>query len=165
MVCTFNWAQYALAAIGPHETAGAGILVQIDGRCRTSYSQAMLDAHFDFLMGPPNPTQRYRDPKSGPFDPERVLREGNPDLVLVSRLQKPSVEVMERQNGRWALLYQDSLAQVWGRADRFDDPQGPDYLPPTSRSIGDDPQTGFVVWPAMPKLESTLVTAEKSADF
>src|SRR5207302_505508 len=30
MVCTFNWAQYALAAFGPHEPGEEGILVQID---------------------------------------------------------------------------------------------------------------------------------------
>ena len=51
MVCTFNWAQYALDAFGPRESGQAGILVQVDGRCRTSYSQEMLDMHFDFLLG------------------------------------------------------------------------------------------------------------------
>ncbi len=165
MVCTFNWAQYALAALGPNEEGNPRILVQIDGRCRTSYSQAMLDAHFDFLMGPPNAKQRYRDPKSGPFDPERVLSEGNPDLVLISRLQKPSVEVMERQAGRWVLLYQDALAQLWGRADRFDEPQSPHFLPPGSRSISDEPQTGFVLWPALPKLESMTALTENSTNL
>jgi hypothetical protein len=165
LVCTFNWAQYALAALGPHETSDAGILVQIDGRCRTSYSQAMLDAHFDFLMGPPNAEQRHRDPNSGPFDPERVLNQGRPDLVLISRLQRPSVEVMERQEGRWVLLYQDSLAQLWGRADRFDDSRSPDYLPPKNRSIGDEQQSGFVLWPALPNLATTTVSAEQSADL
>jgi hypothetical protein len=125
----------------------------------------MLDAHFDFLMGPPNPNQRYRDPKSGPFDPERVLNDGNPDLVLISRLQKPSGEVMERQEGRWVLLYQDSLAQLWGRANRFDDRKSPDYLPPNCRVINDEPQTGFVLWPALPQFESTIVMTEKPADL
>ncbi len=165
MVCTFNWAQYALAAFATNEAENRRILVQIDGRCRTSYSQSMLDAHFDFLMGPPNAQQRYRDTKSGPFDPERVLHDGSPDLVLISRLQMPSVEVMERQQGCWVLLYQDSLAQLWGRADRFDDAQGRDYVPATSRNVGDDPQTGFVLWPALPKFGSTIAPAEKSADL
>src|SRR5437762_14252387 len=108
MVCTFNWAQYALAAFGPRHTGERGILVQVDGRCRTSYSQAMLDAHFDFLMGNVDCNQRYRDPLSGPFNPEEVLTAGQPDLVLISRLQRPSVEVMERQQTSWVLLYQDS---------------------------------------------------------
>src|SRR5207302_7524879 len=73
MVCTFNWAQYALAAFGPRQPGEPGILIQVDGRCRTSYSQAMLDAHFDFLMGKFDINQRYRDDRSGPLDPERVL--------------------------------------------------------------------------------------------
>jgi len=164
MVCTFNWAQYALAC-GSSEEGNPRILVQIDGRCRTSYSQAMLDAHFDFLMGTPNAKQRYRDPKSGPFDPERVLSEGNPDLVLISRLQMPSVEVMERQEGRWVLLYQDGLAQLWGRADRFNEPNSPHFLPPSSRSISDEPQTGFVLWPAFPKLESMTAFRDRSPNL
>src|SRR5262249_31199711 len=113
MVCTFNWAQYALAAFGPHLPDETGILVQVDGRCRTSYSQAMLDQHFDFLIGNVDASQRYRDPKSGPFDPQAVLSVGQPSLVLISRQQKPSVEVMERQQGNWVLLYQDELAQLW----------------------------------------------------
>src|SRR5207244_10716801 len=112
MVCTFNWAQYALAAFGPSQAGEPGILVQVDGRCRTSYSQAMLDMHFDFLIGSVDANQRYRDPNSGPFDPERVLAAERPDLVLISRLQRPSVEVMQRQQGRWVLLYQDALAQL-----------------------------------------------------
>ena len=60
--------------------------------------------------------------KSGPFDPTRVLRDGRPDLVLISRLQEPSVEVMTARKGEWVLLYQDSLAQLWGRASKYDDP-------------------------------------------
>src|SRR5437868_10015364 len=121
MVCTFNWAQYALAAFGPRQPGEPGILIQVDGRCRTSYSQAMLDAHFDFLMGKFDINQRYRDDRSGPLDPERVLAQAEPNLVLISRLQRPSVEVMERQAGRWVLLYQDELAQLWGRASYCDD--------------------------------------------
>jgi hypothetical protein len=165
MVCTFNWAQYALAAFGSHEPGAPGILVQIDGRCRTSYSQAMLDAHFDFLMGPPNATQRYRDPKSGPFDPQRVLSVGDPDLVLISRLQEPSVAVMQGQTGRWILLYQDALAQLWGRADRFNDPAVPNYLPPGERRICEDSQSGFVLWPALPKFPSIPSSVDKSASL
>jgi len=55
------------------------------------------------------------------------------------------------QNQRdWVLLYQDSLAQVWGRRDRYDDRASSDYLPPEARRVGDEPQTGFVQWPAFP---------------
>jgi hypothetical protein len=151
MVCTFNWAQYALAAFGPKSPEQPGILVHVDGRCRTSYSQAMLDAHFDFLMGEVGPDVRYRDPKSGPVDPVRVLEVGRPDLVLISRLQQPSVEVMQQQEGRWVLLYQDALAQLWGRASRYDDPESAYYLPPSAREVGEAVQRGYVRWPALPE--------------
>jgi hypothetical protein len=151
MVCTFNWAQYALAAFGPRETGDEGILVQVDGRCRTSYSQEMLDQHFDFLIGKVDASQRYRGADAGPFDPEAVLKVGEPDLVLISRLQKPSVEVMERQAGRWTLLYQDELAQLWGRASQYDEPSSRSFLAPTDRHIGNETQAGFALWPAIPK--------------
>jgi hypothetical protein len=161
MVCTFNWAQYALAAFGPREAGQPGILVHVDGRCRTSYSQAMLDSHFDFLLGDVGPETRYRDPKSGPFDPQRVLNAEQPDLVLVSRLQRPSVRVMEEQQGRWVLLYQDGLAQVWGRAARYDDPNSAYYLPPAKREVGEAPQRGFVRWPALPSYKPTLTATNR----
>lgn len=149
LVCTFNWAQYALAALGPRD-GQPGTLVQIDGRCRTSYSQAMLDTHFDFILGNVGPDVRYRDPRSGPFDPARVLNVNRPDLVLISRRQEPSVQVMQSQQGRWTLLYQDGLAQVWGRASKYDDPASSHYVPRHQREIGDWPQTGWAHWPAIP---------------
>ena len=153
MVCTFNWAQYILAAFGPHQPGQPGILVQVDGRCRTGYSQEQLDMHFDFILGEPDPSLRYRDPRSGPFDPARVLEYERPDLVLISRHQQPSVAVMERQEGRWVLLYQDDLSQLWGRASRYNDPNSAYYLAPAHpfRDIGDNPQRGVVRWPALPK--------------
>lgn len=149
-VVTFNWAQYALAAVGAKSEQEPGILVHVDGRCRTSYSQAMLDEHFDFILGPPSPDQRYRDPGSGPYQPAKVLEHRGPDLVLISRLQEPSAEVMKTQTERWTLLYQDGLAQLWGRGTRFNDPQSPDYLPPSARSISDSPVVGSSPWPAIP---------------
>jgi hypothetical protein len=155
MVCTFNWAQYILAAFGPRDPGQPGILVQIDGRCRTSYSQAMLDHHFDFLIGNAGPDQRYRDPNSGPFDPTRVLRDGRPDLVLISRLQEPSVEVMtaQEQEGAWVLLYQDSLAQLWGRASKYDDPHSVYHFPLAKRLISQSEQQGWTYWPALPEYQ------------
>ncbi|HZN36683.1 MAG TPA: hypothetical protein VFB80_22795 [Pirellulaceae bacterium] len=150
MVCTFNWAQYALAAFGAREADDRGIQVQIDGRCRTSYSQEMLDMHFDFLMGRIDPSLRYRSASSGPLDPTRVLRVERPDLVLISRLQVPSVEAMESQKDKWVLLYQDSLAQLWGRRSKYDDPASAFYLPMEKREVGESIQRGFVRWPAVP---------------
>jgi len=150
MVCTFNWAQYAIAAFGPRNPGDPGILVQVDGRCRTSYSQAMLDMHFDFLLGRIDPKLRYRDPASGPLDPERSLHAGRPDLVLVSRHQKPSVDLMRAQTDHWSLLYQDELAQLWGRRTKYDDPKSAYFLDPKFRKVGDFQPRGFLRWPALP---------------
>jgi hypothetical protein len=153
MVCTFNWAQYALAAFGPREPGQPGILVQVDGRCRTSYSQEMLDTHFDFILGRDDPSLRYRGPSSGPVDPLRSLHAGRPDLVLISRSQEPSVAVMESQKEHWVLLYQDGLAQLWGRKSRYDDPHSAFYLEPRRRKVGEFQPVGYLAWPALPKYE------------
>jgi len=98
-----------------------------------------------------------------------VLEFERPDLVLISRLQRPSVETMEQQIG-WILLYQDALAQVWGRASRFDDPKSAYYLEPRRREVGDSRQAGIVRWPALPDYhplagadDSSRAVAGKSA--
>lgn len=153
MFVTFNWAQYALAAFGAEKPGDPGILVHVDGRCRTSYSQQMLDEHFDFLMGPVPADMRYRGPQSGPVDRERVLEHGNPDLVLINRNQLPSVEVMQQNRADWSLLYQDGLVQLWGRMAKYGDPASPDFIPPERRILGDGPQRGYVSWPALPNYQ------------
>lgn len=149
MVCTFNWAQYLLAATGPAPGRSDGILVQVDGRCRTSYSQEMLDMHFDFILGPSSPDERFRDPASGPYDPARSLKEGHPDLVLIQRSQEPSVDVMQAHSRDWVLLYQDELAQLWGRKARYDLAASPYYLAPHRRMVSSEKQTGDHPWPAI----------------
>lgn len=143
VLCTFNWAQYLLAV--PEQDW----LVHVDGRCRTAYSQAHLDEHFDFLFGEQSPNQRYRDPRSH-FDPISALEHGQPNLVLIDRGQPHSVQVMQSQAHRWVLLYQDGLAQIWGRRERYHDPQSPDFFPLQNRRVGDEPQAGHVTWPALP---------------
>jgi hypothetical protein len=145
VLCTFNWAQYLLAARG--NDPDAPVQVHVDGRCRTAYSQRQLDEHFDFLFGPQPASQRYRDPHS-PFDPSAALEYGRPNLVLIDRGQPHSVEVMHAHADRWVLLYQDGLAQLWGRRDRYDDAACPAYLSPENRRISDTPPTGHVTWPA-----------------
>jgi hypothetical protein len=149
MVVTFNWAQYAIAAFGEKTSDGPGIQVHADGRFRTCYPQELLDMHFDFALSDLEP--RYRSPNSPPMDGARVLEYGEPDLVLVSRGQPSSVNVMFRHADRWTLLYQDQLAQVWGRASVYDEPDSPRYLPPAQRSISNDAQIGSVTWPALPE--------------
>jgi hypothetical protein len=54
------------------------------------------------------------------------------------------------------LLYQDSLAQLWGRAERYDDPKSAYYLEPRHREVGEFVQQGFVYWPAIPKYKPTV---------
>ncbi|MCA9080011.1 MAG: hypothetical protein KDA58_05600, partial [Planctomycetaceae bacterium] len=56
----------------------------------------------------------------------------------------------QTHQNEWTLLYQDSLAQVWGRRDLFDNPECPRYLSPSRRQIGDEQQHGYVAWPATP---------------
>lgn len=148
MVVTFNWAQYALAAFGQKTQDGGGILLHSDGRFRTCYPQEILDMHFDFAIADFQP--RYRSQNSPPLDPARILEFGNPDLALVSRGQSPSVNAMFRSQDRWTLLYQDEVAQVWGRTEKFGDPASPDYIAPEFRKITNQKQTGSVTWPALP---------------
>lgn len=151
LVVTFNWAQYAIAALGPSTPeANDGLLVQFDGRFRTCYPQEIVDMHFDFVLGDGPEGTRHRSQDSGPIDGHRVLAFADPDLVLLNRRQLNSVEVMQRQD-EFVLLYQDELAQVWGRRDKFDDPNARDYIAAADRQITDNPQQGSVTWPALPK--------------
>ena len=108
LVLSFNWAQYAIAALRPETSVG------FDGRFRTCYPQHIIDKHFDFLLGDV-PNIRHRAATSGLNDPTAILREGNPDLVLLDRQFAHSVGVMETQSSAFVLLYQDDVAQVWGR--------------------------------------------------
>jgi hypothetical protein len=150
MVVTYNWAQYAIAAFGNKCGPRPHCPISFDGRFNTCYPQQILDMHFDFLMGTDDPAMRYRSPESGPLNVTRVLHYKQPELVVVSRRQKPSIEVMEQCTDQWTLLYQDERAQVWGLKARFDIEMSPDYLPPSRRRISDESQTGCVTWPALP---------------
>lgn len=143
-VVSYNWAQYFIAA-----RCGEGqSKVQFDGRFRTCYPQAIVDRHFDFILGDAD-GMRYRQLAS-PIDPTVALSERDPKLVLLDRGQPHSEAVMQ-QTTDWTLLYQDSLAQVWGRSELFNDPQSPEYLAPKQRSISDAKrQNGYVAWPAIP---------------
>ena len=152
MVVTFNWAQYVIAALGA-ETEQRGVLVSFDGRFRTCYPQEIVDMNLDFMLGDQVP--RFRSPLSPPFNPERVLSFGHPDLVLIDRGQPHSVSIMERQGPDWFLFYQDQQAQVWGRRSIFDNPADPRYLSVDKRRVGDERQEGFVTWPALPRAASS----------
>ncbi|MEZ6110018.1 MAG: hypothetical protein R3C99_03230 [Pirellulaceae bacterium] len=50
LVVTYNWAQYAIAAMGTlNNESQPGVQVQFDGRFRTCYPQDVIDMHFDLL--------------------------------------------------------------------------------------------------------------------
>jgi len=151
-----RWAQYTLATVGARSPLDAGLRMHFDGRFRTCYPQLILDMHFDFLRGPGGPESRYRSPTSPPVDPGLALRFRQPDLVLIDRGEPHAVAVMGRHQGEWCLLYQDAVAQLWGRRTRYDRPESPHYLAAHVRQVSDQPQRGSVPWPAAPGTGSFL---------
>ena len=162
MVVTFNWAQYVISALGA-ETEQDGVLVSFDGRFRTCYPQEIVDMNLDFMLG--DQVERFRSPLSPPFDPQRVLSYGHPDLVFVDRGQPHSVAIMERVNADWVLLYQDQRAQVWGRRSIYDNPADARYWAKEKRKITNEPQQGFVAWPALPRSRSEGGLRRKSHEI
>lgn len=150
-LCEFNWAQYAIMCFAEGPPAGWQSRVAVDGRLRTCYPWETLDVAMDFFMGDPGPEWRNRSPHSPPFQADRALQLNNPDLVLLWREQTHGVQVMEQHSAGWVLLYQDALAQLWGRRDRYDNPASSDYVPSWQRSISEAPQIGAVDWPALPR--------------
>jgi hypothetical protein len=142
MVTEFNWGQYCLYAFWPR------ILVSVDGRFDTSYSREVLDVNLDFIIGDV-PKYRRRSPRTGAFRADRVLDLGDPNLALIDRSRSHCVRALEQRDD-WVLLYQDAIAQLWGRRSVYDDAQSPDYLEPLRRSISDEAQAGWVAYPALP---------------
>jgi hypothetical protein len=146
LVCAFNWAQYALAALAPDVTVG------FDGRFDTCYPQEAIDIHFDFLLGDSGP--RDRRPGAGPIDGSRVLEYRQPDMVLVERRYEACVAVMQaeaaKENPQWVLLYSDAVAELWGRTSRYDDPASPHYFPVANRKFDVKLLEARFQWPAMP---------------
>ena len=147
LVVTFNWAQYALAALAPQ------IEVAFDGRYDTCYPVEVVDMHFDFLLGECK-GKRQRSPLSGPIDGTRVLSHLSPDLVLLDRLYENPVAIMNTQRTRkdseWVLLYRDRVADIWGCRTKFDDPASPDFVPMSLRVFDPSPREGEIAWPAFP---------------
>jgi hypothetical protein len=143
LVVTFDWAQYALAALAPDTTVG------FDGRYDTCYPQTVVDMNFDLLFGS-DMSRRYRGSKSGPVDSNRVLEFGNPTLVLMDCIADvPAVRHLDG-HPNWVPLYRDARAALWGRRSIFDDPASPEYLAPERRSISDRMPEGIAAWPGFP---------------
>ncbi len=159
LVVSFNWAQYAIAALAPDTK------VAFDGRFRTCYPQEIVDKSFDFLLGD-NQGRRFRRPDAGPIDPTAILELGDPELVLVDRQYAHSVEVMQDEAAKadpeWSLIYQDGVAQLWGRASVFDDPHSTQYLAPEERLITNRIDQTAVPWPALPVPTPIRAVAERS---
>ncbi len=143
LVVTFDWAQYALAALAPDTTVG------FDGRYDTCYPQTVVDMNFDLLFGS-DPSRRYRGVDSGPVDSNRVLEYGNPNLVLMDCVADvPAVQHLD-SHPDWIPLYRDARAALWGRRTVFDDPGLPEYVSPERRCISNAMPAGIAAWPGFP---------------
>ena len=143
IVVTFDWAQFALAAL-PESTVG------FDGRFRTCYTQEVVDMHFDFITGSATEHRNRDEEGSGPFDPTKVLRFQDPQLAWIDRLRDRSGSKLLAEMPDWTILYRDSVSEVWGRSELYDDPTGQRYLAPADRSISDAEQSGIAAWPGLP---------------
>ena len=154
VLVTFNWAQYAIGCFAAGDESMRRSRVAVDGRFETCYPREITDIYFDFWLGTSDPAQRYRSPQSPPFDPARALQFQEPDFVLISRTQGPSLRVMKQNGSDWSLLYQDAIAQIWARSSKYAIPESPFFVPPAQRRIAEMPQTGAVPWPAFPAYES-----------
>lgn len=151
---TFNWAQYAIGCFAADNGPLQKSRVAVDGRFETCYPRVITDICFDFWLGTDDRSRRYRSPDAPEFNPHIALEFERPDLVLISRDQRPSVQIIEQHRDEWTLLYQDSLAQIWGRRCLYDDPVSPTFVPASEREISEDRQTGTVPWPAFPQHRS-----------
>jgi hypothetical protein len=161
LLVTFNWAQYAIAAVGPSWPEGTdGLRVHFDGRYDTCYPFAIVDRHFDFILGDGGPDSRHRKETSGPIDGSLAITSPPPDVLLLSRGQPHSQKIIAEHAADWVLLYQDAVAQVWGRRDKYDDAASPYFIPLAERLVGDAPQTGSATWPALPQRATPGVLAK-----
>jgi hypothetical protein len=140
-------AQYTIAALSPRITVG------FDGRYDTCYPLEVVDMHFDFLLGDFG-GNRNRAASSGPIDATRVLEHENPDLVLIDRHYENAVAMMKsaatKPNPEWVLLYCDRVAELWGRASKYDAPASPDFIAARHRVLDASSREGSLGWPALP---------------
>jgi hypothetical protein len=156
VVVTYDWAQYVIGAFctDDNQSFEQPSRVAFDGRFRTCYPQKLVDLHFDWLFSDGPHVERSRSPESGPCDPLRILSLKQPDLVLNRRFSELTSKHMKLAENDWALLYQDKIAQVWGRRSVFDNPESPRFLPASQREISNRDVSGYVAWPAFPKSQS-----------
>jgi hypothetical protein len=89
----FDWGEYALYQLGPR------VKVSVDGRRETMYSKAIYAENLNF--------------KYGQHDWSALLRKHDTQLALV-RTGFPAFNLLQLEPG-WSLIYQDSLAGLFGR--------------------------------------------------
>jgi hypothetical protein len=91
----FDWGEYALYHLSP------AVKVSVDGRRETMYSREIFGENMAF--------------KYGQGDWNALLRNRDTHLALV-RAGFPAFNLMKLEPG-WRLIYQDSLAALFGRED------------------------------------------------
>ena len=101
---------------------------------------------------------RWRNPGSRDQDPLRLLTYKEPNLVLWNRSTGAVSDTLEREKD-WTLLYRDTIAEIWGKSDMYDNPRSPHYLPPAMRFFTEETSAGTVLFPAIAP-ERNLDTAE-----
>ena len=153
IVVTYDWAQYVIGAFCTEDNQSfeTPCKVAFDGRFRTCYPQYLVDLHFDWLFSDGPNVVRNRSPKSPVCDPLRVLRLNDPEVVINRRSGELTEAHMKMAKADWALLYQDSIAQVWGRRDIYDNPSSVKFIPGDQRQVSDRHVTGNTPWPALPR--------------
>lgn len=168
LVVSYDWAQYSIAALcseaylaDPQQRSR----VAFDGRFRTCYPQSIIDMHFDFLYGQTPHMKRHRDPNSPPIDPARVLQFESPDLVLLKRQGERTEKHMYDNTDHWALLYQDAIAQVWGRRSTYDNPSNPHYFAAEKRVIHNTLSRDSVSWPAIRPIQPNYAWPKQTVQF
>jgi hypothetical protein len=80
-----------------------------------------------------------------------LLEYKQPHLVLLNRHEPHSAAVMAGQQQHWVLLYQDHLAQLWGRRDIYDREDRAEYFAPDRRRLTAAVPPVLVPWPAAPR--------------
>jgi hypothetical protein len=93
LVVYFDWGQYALWHLGP------GVQVSMDGRRETVYDKRVYEQSLDMTFG------------YGDWD--RLLRHGEPDLVLVSKAHAAQNLMLLRPG--WRLVYEDPLCGLFAQ--------------------------------------------------
>ena len=106
--------------------------------------------HFDFILGLSD-EYRFREDEKNQSPLARILEYKKPELILIDRGQPHSLAIMNANQDQWSLLYQDQIAEVWGRRELYDSLESPHFLSAAQRVTTALPQTGAVNWPALPK--------------